>query len=38
MTPATAAEGLMRLAVLPKHNEPLPNSDYADLSELEIFR
>ncbi len=43
MTPATAAEGLMRLAVLPKHNDPLPwgpgtNSDYADLSTLEIFK
>lgn len=43
MTPATAAEGLMRLAVLPKHNEPLPwgpvtSSDYADLSKLEIFK
>lgn len=43
MTPATAAEGLMRLAVLPKHNEPLPwgpgtSSDYVDLSKLEIFK
>lgn len=43
MTPATAAEGLMRLSVLPKHNEPLPwgpgtSSDYADLSTLEIFK
>ena len=43
MTPATAAEGLMRLSVLPKHNEPLPwgpgtSSDYADLSKLEVFR
>lgn len=43
MTPATAAEGLMRLSVLPKHNDPLPwgpgtSSDYADLSKLEIFK
>ncbi len=43
MTPATAAEGLMRLSVLPKHNDPLPwgpgtSSDYADLSTLEIFK
>lgn len=43
MSPATAAEGLMRLAVLPKHNDPLPwgpgtSSDYADLSKLEIFK
>lgn len=38
MTPATAAEGLMRLALLPRNNEPLPNSEYPDLSQLEIFR
>lgn len=43
MTPATAAEGLMRLAVLPKHNDPLPwgpgtNSDYPDLSLQEAFK
>lgn len=43
MTPPTAAEGLMRLATLPNHNEPLPwgpgtNSDYSDLSTCELFR
>jgi len=43
MTPPTAAEGLQRLASLPKHNEPLPwgpgtDSDYTDLSVLEIFK
>jgi dTDP-4-amino-4,6-dideoxygalactose transaminase len=38
MTPATAAEGLMRLAILPKHNADLPNSDYPDLSKLDAFR
>ena len=38
MTPATAAEGLMRLSVLPKHNDDLPLSAYADLSKLEIFK
>lgn len=43
MTPATAAEGLQRLRSLPRHNEPLPwgpgtDSDYPDLSKLEIFR
>ena len=43
MTPATAAEGLMRLSVLPKHNDDLPwgpgtSSDYPDLSKLEIFK
>jgi len=38
MNPATAAEGLQRLCVLPKHNDPLPNDDYVDLSTLEIFK
>ena len=38
MTPPTAAEGLLRLATLPKHNAPLPNSDYSDLSTQRIFR
>lgn len=38
MTPPTAAEGLLRLASLPKHNDDLPNDDYPDLSEMEIFR
>ena len=43
MSPETAAAGLIRLANLPQHNEPLPwgpgtNSDYPDLSQLEIFR
>ena len=38
INPSTAAQGLMKLAVLPKHNDPLPNDDYPDLSQLEIFR
>ena len=43
MTPATAAEGLMRISVLPKHNDDLPwgpgtSSYYPDLSRLEIFK
>lgn len=43
MAPETAAAGLVRLAHLPKHNEPLPwgpgtDSDYPDLSTLEIFK
>lgn len=38
MTPPTAAEGLMRLASLPRHNDPLRNDDYADLSLLDIFK
>ena len=37
MTPPTAAEGLLRLAGLPWHNADLPNSDYPDLSKLELF-
>lgn len=38
MTPPTAREGLAKLAKLPKELEPLPNSDYPDLSKLEIFQ
>lgn len=38
MNPSTAAQGLLRLHSLPKHNEPLPNDDYPDLSKLEIFK
>lgn len=32
MMPRDAAEGLTRLALLPRHNDPLPYSGYADLS------
>lgn len=38
MSPETAAAGLVRLRLLPRHNEPLPPDDYPDLSELEIFK
>ena len=38
MSPRDAAEGLSRLAVLPDHNEPLPNDDYPDLSQYPIFK
>ena len=38
MSPETAAAGLVRLASLPRSNAPLPNDDYPDLSQLEIFR
>jgi hypothetical protein len=38
MSPRDAAEGLSRLAVLPRHNDPLPNDDYPDLSTLEMFK
>lgn len=38
MSPEIAAGGLVRLANLPKHNEPIPNDDYADLSRFPIFQ
>lgn len=38
MSPEVAAEGLMRLSLIPQHNAPLPNDDYPDLSQLEIFK
>jgi len=38
MAPETAAAGLVRLASLPKHNAPLPNDNYPDLSTLKAFR
>ncbi len=38
LSPEVAAEGLVRMRWLPKHNEPLPNDAYPDLSKLEIFR
>jgi dTDP-4-amino-4,6-dideoxygalactose transaminase len=37
MSPEIAAEGLVRLSFLPKHNDPLPNSDYPDLSKVPLF-
>lgn len=38
LSPEIAAEGLVRLHHLPKHNKDLPNDDYPDLSKLEIFK
>ena len=38
MSPDVAARLLWKLSVLPKHNEPLPNDDYPDLSLHEAFR
>lgn len=38
MAPETAAQGLMRLSLLPLHNDDLKNSDYPDLSKMEVFR
>lgn len=38
LSPAIAADGLMRLSILPKHNEDLPNDDYPDLSKIRLFQ
>ena len=38
MSPDVAARLLHKLSVLPKYNEPLPNDDYPDLSQLEVFK
>ena len=42
LSPEVAAHGLMRISLLPEHNEPLPwgpgtNSEYPDLSQAPIF-
>ena len=38
LSPEVSAQGLMKLASLPKHNADLPLSDYPDLSKLEAFK
>lgn len=38
MNPSSAAIGLLKLHSLPKHNNPLPNDDYPDLSLMEVFK
>lgn len=38
MSPDVAARLLLKLSVLPQHNAPLPNDDYPDLSQMEIFK
>lgn len=38
MNPSTAAQGILRLHSLPRHNEPIPNDQYPDLSTMEIFK
>ncbi len=38
MSPEIAAEGLVRLSFLPKNNPDLPNDDYIDLSQIELFK
>ena len=38
MLPSVAANGLVRLSHLPKDNPDLPNDDYPDLSQMELFK
>ena len=38
ISPEIAAEGLMRLSLLPKDNADLPNDDYPDLSTMKVFK
>jgi dTDP-4-amino-4,6-dideoxygalactose transaminase len=38
MNPSTAAQGILKLHSLPRHNSPLPNDDYPDLSKMDIFK
>jgi dTDP-4-amino-4,6-dideoxygalactose transaminase len=38
LSPEIAALGVMRLCLLPKHNEDLPNDDYPDLSKVPLFQ
>jgi hypothetical protein len=38
MSPDVAARLLLKLSVLPRHNDPLPNDNYPDLSKMEIFK
>jgi dTDP-4-amino-4,6-dideoxygalactose transaminase len=38
LSPDVAARLLWKLTVLPKHNDPLPNDEYPDLSQMEIFK
>lgn len=38
MSPDVAARLMHKLSVLPKHNAPLPNDNYPDLSQFEIFK
>ena len=38
MAPETAAQGLVRLSLLPEHNDDLPNDPYPDLSKMALFQ
>jgi dTDP-4-amino-4,6-dideoxygalactose transaminase len=37
LNPSTAAQGLLKLHSLPRHNEPLPNDHYPDLSQFKVL-
>ena len=37
MMPELAAQGVVRLALLPRHNVPIPKGDYPDLSKVALF-
>lgn len=37
MSPTVAAQGMMVMAAMKEHNEPLPRSDYPDLSLAPVF-
>lgn len=38
LNPSTAAQGILRLHSLPRYNAPLPNDEYPDLSQMDIFK
>ena len=38
MSPSVAAQGILRLHSLPRHNAPLPNDEYPELDKMEIFK
>jgi len=38
LSPDVAARLLLKLSVLPRHNEDLPNDQYPDLSKMECFK
>lgn len=38
LSPDVAARLMLKLSVLPEHNDPLPNSDYPDLSQFKVFQ
>lgn len=38
LSPEVAAQGVMKLALLPRYNADLPRSDYPDLSKLKAFQ